>query len=140
MGVKHSAAERIQPNLGGGGRVLRQHSRPRHTRVQGIERLVANDQSMHKTIKISPIFLQYSIHRLNMELDLQSFFGLHVHSCTHWLRPRNPPSLPRNWTHIRVRGRYWSAKIETSLCDTLVKGICILAATSWSPLCIHYLL
>jgi hypothetical protein len=27
-------------------------------------------------------------HRLNMELDLQSLFGLHVHSCTHWLRVR----------------------------------------------------
>ncbi len=26
-----------------------------------------------------------------MELDLQSLFWLHVHSCTHWLRPRNPP-------------------------------------------------
>ncbi len=25
-----------------------------------------------------------------MELDLQSLFELHVHSCTHWLRPRNP--------------------------------------------------
>jgi hypothetical protein len=24
-----------------------------------------------------------------MELDLQSLFGLHVHSCTHLLRPRN---------------------------------------------------
>ncbi len=24
----------------------------------------------------------------NMELDLQSLFGLHVHSSTHWLRPR----------------------------------------------------
>jgi hypothetical protein len=41
-------------------------------------------------------------HRLNMELDLQSLFGLHVHSCTHCLRPRcnsypltrgNPPHL-----------------------------------------------
>ncbi len=30
-------------------------------------------------------------HRLNMELDLQSLFGLHVHSCTHLLRPRNSP-------------------------------------------------
>jgi hypothetical protein len=30
-------------------------------------------------------------HRLNMELDLQSLFGLHVHSCTHQLRTRNPP-------------------------------------------------
>jgi hypothetical protein len=26
-----------------------------------------------------------------MELDLQSLFGLHVHSCTDWLRLRNPP-------------------------------------------------
>ncbi len=30
-------------------------------------------------------------HRLNMELDLQSLFGLPVHSCTHWLRPPQPP-------------------------------------------------
>ncbi len=63
--------------------------------------------------------IQYSLyagnealsHRLNMELDLQSLFGLHVHSCTHWLRPRTPPpSTPRSWAHIR--GRYWSAKID----------------------------
>jgi hypothetical protein len=27
------------------------------------------------------------IYRLNMELDIQSLFGLHVHSSTHWLRP-----------------------------------------------------
>ena len=32
--------------------------------------------------------------RLNMEIDLQSLFGLHVHSCTHWLRPRTPPPFP----------------------------------------------
>ncbi len=47
-------------------------------------------------------------HRLNMELDLQSLFGLHVHSCTYWLRPRNHPP-PRIWAH-KPR-RYWSAKI-----------------------------
>ncbi len=29
--------------------------------------------------------------RLNMELDIRSLFGLHVYSCTHWLRPRPPP-------------------------------------------------
>ncbi len=29
-----------------------------------------------------------------MELDLQSLFGLRVHSCTHWLRPCNPPHPP----------------------------------------------
>jgi hypothetical protein len=29
-----------------------------------------------------------------MELDLHTLFGLQVHSCTHWLRPRNiPPHL-----------------------------------------------
>ncbi len=40
-----------------------------------------------------------------------SLFGLHVHSCTHWLRPSNPPPpLPGIWTHIR--GRYWSVKID----------------------------
>jgi hypothetical protein len=35
-------------------------------------------------------------HRLNMVLDLQSVFWLHVHSCTDWLRPRNP----RIWARI----------------------------------------
>ncbi len=29
-------------------------------------------------------------HRFYMELDLQSLLGLHVHSCTHWLRPIIP--------------------------------------------------
>jgi hypothetical protein len=35
-------------------------------------------------------------HRLNMELDLRSLFGLHVHSCTHWMipRPATPPPSP----------------------------------------------
>ncbi len=35
-------------------------------------------------------------HRLNMELDLQSLFELHVYSCIPWLRPR----LPRIWAHL----------------------------------------
>jgi hypothetical protein len=34
------------------------------------------------------------MHKLNMELDLQSLFGLHVHSCSHWLRPATPPPPP----------------------------------------------
>ncbi len=49
-------------------------------------------------------------YRLNMKLDLQSLFVLHVHRCTHWLRPRNPSQSPRIWGHIR--GRYWSAKVD----------------------------
>jgi hypothetical protein len=56
-----------------------------------------------------------SLHRLNMEVDLQSCFGSmsrDVHSCTHWLRLRNspPPPSPHIWAHIR--GRYWSTKID----------------------------
>jgi hypothetical protein len=52
-------------------------------------------------------------HRLNMELDLQSSFGLYVspdvHSCSHWLRPRNPP--PPAFGLI-YEERFWSAKID----------------------------
>jgi hypothetical protein len=29
-----------------------------------------------------------------MELDLQSLFRPHMHSCTRWLRPRNPTHFP----------------------------------------------
>jgi hypothetical protein len=29
-----------------------------------------------------------------MELDVQSLLELHVHSCSHLLRPRNSPSPP----------------------------------------------
>jgi hypothetical protein len=38
--------------------------------------------------------------RLNIELDIQTFFGLHVHRCTiHWLRSRDsPPPLPHSYT------------------------------------------
>jgi hypothetical protein len=42
------------------------------------------------------LFMLHNTHILNMELDLQSSSGLHVHSCTHWLRPRislPPPHL-----------------------------------------------
>jgi hypothetical protein len=52
-----------------------------------------------------------------MDLDLQRLFRLHVHSCTNWLRPRNPPPRPPAPPRIRairacIRGRYWSAKID----------------------------
>ncbi len=46
---------------------------------------------------------------LNMELALQSLFGRYIMQCTDGLRPSNPPS-PRIWA--RIRGRYWSAKID----------------------------
>jgi hypothetical protein len=37
-------------------------------------------------------------------------YGLHVYSCTDWLRSRIPPPLPRIWALLR--GRYWSGKID----------------------------
>ncbi len=59
----------------------------------------------HTIIKRLP---EGAVHKLNMELHLQSLFGLHVHSCTYWWDPATPP--PPIWAHIR--GRYWSAKID----------------------------
>jgi hypothetical protein len=41
-------------------------------------------------------------HRLNMELDLQSLFGLQVHSCAHWLRLLNPPPAPHLGSYTRA--------------------------------------
>ncbi len=50
------------------------------------------------------IIYRTEIHRLNMVGRSPKLFGLHVHSCTRWLRPCNPPP-PRNWAHSR--GCYW---------------------------------
>jgi hypothetical protein len=41
-------------------------------------------------------------HRLNIKLDLRSLFGLHVYSCTHWLRPRNPSPTPHLGSYTRA--------------------------------------
>ncbi len=50
----------------------------------------------------------------NIELDIQSLFGLHVTWCAQLFslaeKPQ-PPSSPRIWAHI-YEGRYWSAKID----------------------------
>ncbi len=43
-----------------------------------------------------------SAHRLNMELDLQSFVGLHVYICIHWLRPRTLPPPPHLGSYTRA--------------------------------------
>jgi hypothetical protein len=59
----------------------------------------------------------------NMELDPQSLFGFHVHSCTHWLRPCNPLKI---WAHIR--GRYLSTKKDDIfLCpsDKNISAFCL---------------
>ncbi len=41
-----------------------------------------------------------------MELVLQSLFGLHVHSCTHWLRSLNPPPPPTRALLVSKDGRH----------------------------------
>jgi hypothetical protein len=53
-------------------------------------------------------------HRLNMELDLQSLFGLHVYSCTYWLAEAPqlpPPAIP---PHL---GAICQLRLTTSLCE-----------------------
>jgi hypothetical protein len=57
-------------------------------------------------------------HRLNMELDLQSLFGLYVHSCPHWLTPRiSPPSSTFGLIYEDSIGQ---PRKTTSLSDPLV--------------------
>jgi hypothetical protein len=66
--------------------------------------VLLNTHSFHKEIKLGDLyshchFIRFYEHRasdhgLNIELDLQSFFGLQVHSCNHWLRPRIHPCPP----------------------------------------------
>jgi hypothetical protein len=49
-------------------------------------------------------------HRLNMELDLQSLFGLHVYTVQLYLLAETLQPPPPIWAHMQ--GRYWSAKID----------------------------
>ncbi len=56
--------------------------------------------------------------RLNMELDMQSLFGLHVHSYIYWLRPGNPtPPFSRIWAHMRGLNSISQPRKTTSLCN-----------------------
>ncbi len=81
----------------GGGRLISQH----------INSMLEAAYREHRT------YIPTTTHTLNMEIDLQSLFGLHMsrHSCTHWLRPRIPSPHPPHWDSY-TRGRYWSAKID----------------------------
>jgi hypothetical protein len=62
--------------------------------------------------------------RLNMELDLQSLFLLHVHSCTHWLRPRNSPLPPHLGSYTRALFviSYSPMVVTTCLCGGYSRG------------------
>jgi hypothetical protein len=52
-----------------------------------------------------------------MELDLQSLFGLHVHSCTHWLRADTPQTPAFG---LIYEGAIGQPRWTTSLCDPLL--------------------
>jgi hypothetical protein len=72
---------------------------------------------------LTPLSLTVSYwHRLNMELDLQSLFGLQVHSCTHWLRPSNPSPPPAfGLTYEGAIGQpRWTASLGEPLLTVLV--------------------
>jgi hypothetical protein len=60
------------------------------------------------------IWLNWPGLRLNIELALQSLFGLHVHSAQLYSLAETqqppPPFLPHLGSYIK--GRYWSAKID----------------------------
>ncbi len=82
---------------------------------------VSAHASFTKCCRVHRVFLRSVIahmfphrHRLNMEVDLQSLFGLHATWCAqlYSLAERVPatPLSPGVW--IRIRGRYWSTKID----------------------------
>jgi hypothetical protein len=58
-------------------------------------------------------------HRLNMELDLQSLCGLHVHSCTTWLKPCTPPAFG-----LIFEGALGQTKVDDIYCDPLAVNKC----------------
>jgi hypothetical protein len=62
---------------------------------------------------IVTILIDWLPHRLNMELDLQSLFGLHVTWCAQLYSLAETPQLPPPPAFgLALRGRYWSAKID----------------------------
>jgi hypothetical protein len=69
-----------------------------HAPYRGLEEVICPIETLinlKQKINEHHNFLYFHFnHMLYMEVDLQSLFGLHVHSRTHWLRPRNPPPPP----------------------------------------------
>jgi hypothetical protein len=57
--------------------------------------------------------------KLDIELDLQSLFGLHVHSFTHWLKPRNLFCFKYRKTDFNVKSFYMYMTCATKRVVTL---------------------
>ncbi len=93
-------------------------------------------------------------HRLNMEVDLQVYLGSmsrDVHSCTHWLRPRNPPNPPHLDLYTRallVSKERWHlfvtpCRTEISLvaarqAQRTNQGMTPNICTPWVPICLSF--
>ncbi len=67
-----------------------------------------------RTWRFRALIIYY--HRLTMELDHQSLFGLRVHNCPHWLRLRNSPPPPA--FGLINEGAIGQPRKRTSLCIT----------------------
>jgi hypothetical protein len=71
-----------------------------------------------RTFTYRSTFLYGLDHKLNMEVDIQRLFGPHVTWCAQLYSlaetPQTPPPSPPQSPCIgtRIRGRYWSAKID----------------------------
>ncbi len=83
----------------------------------------------NKLLICCPLCWNTLYHMLNIGLHLQSLFRLHVRSCAHWLRPRNPfPHPPHLGSFKRC---YWSATIDDIRdgADTVPKTIRMVKAS-----------
>ncbi len=86
-----------------GKQSMKEGSQNRHTTAaDSLREEITNAMSFWELTSTRYIVFEL-YHRLDMKLDLQSLFGLHVHSRTHWMRPSNPPP------HLGIHRIYKSA-------------------------------
>jgi hypothetical protein len=97
------------------------------TQLRWLGRSESADRPRRFPLQERSIPCNYFNHRFNMEVDLQSLFGLHVtcdvHSCTHWLRPRTPPPPPHpppNQLGLVYEGAIDKQRKTKSRCDLLI--------------------
>ncbi len=81
---------------------LKENSDKEHTCLKDFFYFIFYMLSLFWWLAVSYTVFRFA-NRLHMDLDLQSLFGLHVHSCTHWMKPLAPHPFPRIWAHIRGR-------------------------------------
>ncbi len=73
--------------------------------------------------RLQMTYLYSVFHRLNMELDIQSLFGLHVHNCAHCTMADTPQPPPRIWFGLIYEGAIGPPRWTTSLCNLLLVAL-----------------